>query len=95
MPFPNQTARAFTRVNIEALTPGQMGCYGLFINQGEWVYVGKGDIRQRLLAHLNGDNPCVTKNRPTHWVDMVTNNMDQMEKALILELKPTCNKKVG
>lgn len=95
MPFPNQTARAFTRANVEAITPGQMGCYGLFVNQGGWVYVGKGDIRTRLLAHLDGDNPCITKNKPTHWMDMVTNNMDQMEKALILELNPTCNKKVG
>lgn len=95
MPFPKQTARAFTRANIEAITPGQMGCYGLFINQGGWVYVGKGDIRKRLLEHLNGDNPCITRNRPTHYVDVVTNNMDEVEKALIVELNPTCNKKVG
>lgn len=95
MAFPNQTARAFTRANIEAITPGQMGCYGLFINQGAWVYIGKGDIRKRLLDHLNGDNPCITRNGPTHYVDVVTDNMDQVEKALILECGPTCNKKVG
>lgn len=95
MPFPKQTARTFTRTNIEAITPGQMGCYGLFINQGAWVYIGKGDIRKRLLEHLNGDNPCITRNGPTHYVDAVTNNMDETEKALILEFNPTCNKKVG
>lgn len=95
MGFPNQTARAFTRQNIEALAPNQFGCYGLFINQGEWVYVGKGDIRKRLLDHLNGDNPCITRSRPTHWVDIVTDDMDRLEKSLILELNPTCNKKVG
>lgn len=72
-----------------------MGVYGLSINQDGWVYVGKGDIRQRLLDHLNGDNPCITRNGPTHWVDWVTGNMDAIEKALILELKPSCNKKVG
>ena len=95
MPFPKQEARAFTRANVEAITPGQFGCYGLFVNGGGWVYVGKGDIRKRLLDHLNGDNPCITRNRPTDWVDWVTNSMDAAEKALILELQPTCNKKVG
>jgi len=95
MPFPAQQPRSFTKQNVEAINPGQMGCYGLFINQGGWVYVGKGDIRARLLAHLNGDNPCIIRNRPTHWVDVVTNNMDALEKALIIELSPTCNRKVG
>jgi hypothetical protein len=93
--FQNQTPRAFTKTNVEAITPGQFGCYGLFINQGGWVYVGKGDIRKRLLDHLNGDNPCITKNSPTHFVSVVTNDMDNAEKALILELTPSCNKKVG
>ncbi len=95
MAFPQQTARAFTRANVEAITPGQMGCYGLFINGGGWVYVGKGDIRKRLLEHLNGDNPCIERNSPTHYVTVVTNKMDEEEKALILELTPSCNKKVG
>jgi len=95
MGFPSQTPRAFTRANVEAITPGQFGCYGLFVNGGGWVYVGKGDIRKRLLDHLNGDNPCITRNRPTHWVDIVASNMDALEKALILELQPSCNKKVG
>ncbi len=95
MPFPKQTPRTFVRANVEAITPGQMGCYGLFIAERGWVYVGKGDIRKRLLEHLNGDNPCITKNGPTHYVDIVTNNMDALEKALILEFRPSCNKKVG
>ena len=70
MAFPEQEPRAFTRANIEALTENQMGCYGLF-RDGQWIYVGKGDIRTRLLAHLNGDNTCITTARPTHWVDEV------------------------
>jgi hypothetical protein len=94
MPFPNQTPRAFTKANVEAIRPGQDGCYGLF-RASSCVYVGKGDIRVRLLAHLNGDNPCITRNAPTHWVDWVTPNMDEAEKSLILELDPVCNKKVG
>lgn len=97
MPFPAQQPRIFNRQNVEAITPGQAGCYGLY-RQGRWVYVGKGDIRVRLLAHLNGDDPCIAKGKPTHWVDWVIPNkqtMDDTEKALILELKTECNKKIG
>lgn len=94
MPFPQQTPRAFTRANIEAINPNQNGCYGLY-RQGVWIYVGKGDIRARLLDHLNGGNPCITKEKPTHFVDVVTADMDNTEKRLILELKPICNQKVG
>ena len=94
MAFPTTTGRAFTRADVEALTSGQMGCYGLF-KQGHWIYVGKGDVRQRLLDHLNGDNPCITKATPTHWVDEITTDYDAREKVLIAELNPICNKKVG
>ena len=47
--FPQQTPRPFTRAGIEALAPNQMGCYGIY-RQGQCVYVGRGDIRTRLLA---------------------------------------------
>jgi hypothetical protein len=94
MPFPNQQPTIFSRRNVETITPGQMGCYGLF-KQGQWIYVGKGDIRSRLLDHLNGNNPCITRSGPTHFVTVVSSNYDSMEKTLILELTPSCNQKVG
>lgn len=94
MPFPKQEPRPFTRENIEKITPGQKGCYGLF-RENQWIYVGKGDIRARLLDHYNGGNPCITRQRPTHWVDVVTANYDEVEKLLIKELQPVCNLKVG
>jgi hypothetical protein len=52
MPFPQQNPIAFTQQGIESLNPDQYGCYGIF-NSIRWIYVGKGDIRSRLLAHLN------------------------------------------
>lgn len=95
MSFPQQTPRAFTRANIEAITPGQKGCYGLY-KANTWIYVGKADcIRKRLLEHLAGDNPCITRQQPTHWVDVVTNNNEAEEKRLITLYQPVCNKKVG
>lgn len=94
MPFPAQTPRAFTRAQVEALNPNQLGCYGIMSGQ-IIIYVGKGDIRARLLAHLNNDNPRITRSRPTHWVDVLANDADNMEKSLIVEFNPTCNRKVG
>ena len=93
MGFANQI-RAFTRENVEALNPNQIGVYGLF-RDNTWVYIGRGDIRARLLAHLNGDNACITRESPTHWVDVVTSDDVNEEKRLILEHQPVCNKKVG
>ncbi len=94
MPFPEQPTRSFNRAGIEILNPNQYGCYGIYRN-GAWIYVGKGDIRTRLLSHLNGENPCITRNQPTHYVAVVTTDADNEEKRLIAELHPICNQKVG
>lgn len=95
MPFVQQTPRLFNRTNIEAIQPGLIGVYGIF-KQGQWIYVGKGEIRARLLAHFNGDNPLITRMLPTHYVDEVLNtDPSTREKQLILELQPICNQKVG
>jgi len=94
MPFVQQTGREFTKAGIEALNPNQNGVYGIY-RQGVWIYVGRGDIRTRLLSHLNGDNPRITRERPTHYVAEVTPNDVAREKALILELNPVANQKVG
>ncbi len=94
MPFPQQSARAFTKQNIEAIRPGTIGVYGLF-RPNAFIYIGRGDIRARLLSHLNGENPCITREKPTHYIDEVATNDENREKDLILEFDPICNKKVG
>ncbi|MGH6735017.1 MAG: hypothetical protein ACRECX_02905 [Methyloceanibacter sp.] len=94
MAFPAQTPQPFTRAGIEWLNPGQRGVYGIF-RQGLWIYVGKGDLRNNLLTHFNGDNPDILKHQPTHYVTEVTANEDAREKQLQLELKPVANKRVG
>jgi predicted GIY-YIG superfamily endonuclease len=94
MAFVEQPPIAFTRTAILALNPGQIGVYGIFNAQG-WLYVGSGDIRERLLKHVNGDNAVLTASGPTGCVGEVTANYPAREKALILELQPKCNKKVG
>ena len=57
-----------------------------------WVYVGKGEIRQRLLEHLNGDRPCIRRCSATHFVIMETADMDNEKERLVLELNPVCNR---
>lgn len=94
MPFPQQESRNFTRAGIEWLKPNQIGVYGIF-KANQWIYVGRGDIRSRLLDHLNGDNPLILAYGPTHYVAMVTANDVAAEKQLILELHPVANQKVG
>jgi hypothetical protein len=92
MPFPTQTGRPFGRASIEALNPNQIGVYGLY-RQYQWIYVGKGDIRTRLLAHIN--DPGITSYGPTHYVTWVTTNGDVLEKQLIDELQPVANQRRG
>jgi hypothetical protein len=94
MPFPPQTPRLFNRAAIEALNPNQNGVYGIY-RQGCWIYVGRGDIRARLLSHVAGNNPAITAQRPTHFVAVVTQNDVVTERQLILELNPVANQKVG
>jgi hypothetical protein len=95
MPFVQQTPRSFTQQYVEVLKPNQIGVYGLF-KQNVWVYIGKGDIRQRLLAHLNGDNTRIVAYAPTYWVDELTDgDPSNRERQLIVECQPICNQRVG
>lgn len=96
MAFAQQTVRTFNRADVEALNQNQSGVYGIF-KQGQWIYIGKGDIRKRLLAHLAGDNPAILAWRPTHWVGEIhlDPQMSIREKQLIIELNPPCNQKIG
>jgi len=97
MPFTQQTPRQFNSNDVESLNINQYGVYGL-LKEGTFIYVGKGDIRQRLLDHLNGDNPCISRLQPTHWVGEICRDevsAIEREKNLIVELDPTCNKKIG
>ncbi len=97
MPFPQQQSRPFTRAGIEALPVGQNGVYGIF-NAQRWIYVGKGDIRDRMLKHLTGTEAadiCIRNNGATAFYIEVTQNMDAREKALQIELRPVCIQRIG
>lgn len=93
MPFANNP-KAYTKANIESLKTGSIGCYGLY-RKDTWIYIGRGDIRARLLDHLGNDNPCITREKPTTWVDVVTADDVAEEKHLITQFDPICNRRVG
>jgi hypothetical protein len=94
MPFNNSVIYPFTKESVQSINPGQIGVYGVFKNN-TWIYIGRGDIRQRLLDHLNGDIPCILSNQPTSWIAEVTSNDVAREKQLLSEFITTCNQRVG
>ena len=95
MPFPRElTIRPFTNQAVESIAEDQLGVYGIF-KEGVWIYIGSGDIRERMTDHLAGDIPCILNHRATDWVGWVTNDYKRLEKELIVEFQPVCNQRVG
>jgi len=94
MPFNYEKVFTFDKTEVTSLSPNQYGVYGIFKPE-TWIYVGKGDIRQRLLAHLNNDTPCILHQKATQFVLELTSNADDREKQLIRELDPSCNQRIG
>ena len=96
MPFPEQTSRAFTQEGVDWLNLRQIGVYGLF-NTDQWVYIGQAvDLRRRLHEHLNGDNACINRYRPSNYVAVLCSRLelDERERTLILECQPACNQQL-
>ena len=83
--------RPYTKENILNLKPAQNGVYGIF-RGNQPVYVGSGDIRERMLAHVNGDNRCINQNSPNWWTGILINgDPTRKEGELIQEYNPVCN----
>ena len=90
MPFPHEF-RPYTKVDIESLHPNQHGVYGIF-RDNIAVYIGSGDIRKRLLDHLNGDNVCIVREKPNQWAGaVISGDTTKREGELIREYNPICN----
>ncbi len=109
MPFRCRDLQLFGRDTIQLLHPGQIGVYGIFgagglgfgfpfglLGGADCIYIGKGDIRDRLLRHVNGDIPEILRWGPTYWLAEVTpGDPSRREKELILEMLPRCNQRLG
>jgi hypothetical protein len=91
MRFPEQSRKFFTRATVEPLRSGLRGCYGLFRGD-DCLYIGKGDIRRRLLAHLEGDDPTISRSFPSHWLAVTAAEIDTLERELVREYRPSLQK---
>jgi hypothetical protein len=87
--FPPQKPQPFERSAVAGLRAGVVGCYGLFRRE-RWVYIGTGDIRARLLAHLDGDRPWLAGDEPTHWVVIETSEYETAARDLVIACAPSC-----
>ena len=95
MPFMQQIPREYSKAVAEEMDKGQIGVYVLF-KQAIWIYISKGDIRECLLGHLNGDNPCITRFSPTSFMAEVSGgDPTERHRQLVAELEPACNQKSG
>ncbi|MBA7586096.1 hypothetical protein ES708_28092 [subsurface metagenome] len=91
MPFSTEM-RPYTKESILRLNPNQNGVYGIFHNATA-VYIGSGDIKYRMLAHINGDNPCIIENTSDQWTAfLVSGDPTKKEGELIQEYDPICNR---
>jgi len=92
-----QSGYTFNFNSINSFVPSQSGVYAIY-NQQSWIYVGESqDIRARLLAHLNGDNTCITNYGPTgfQFEPLPADQRVARQDALILQLRPACNQRLG
>jgi hypothetical protein len=94
MPFDNDQPWLFNRETIESFNAGQTGVYAIY-NSKQWIYIGHGDIRQRLLDHFCGDMPSLGTYSPTHFRFEVTANSVTRERELIREYVPACNPRLS
>lgn len=96
MPWNGQNL-SFTRTAIINSVPNLSGVYAIW-RQNEWIYVGEtNDLQRRLLEHLDGDNRCITGRAPTNCGFELVSSAQRVQRqnALILELSPTCNQRLG
>jgi excinuclease UvrABC nuclease subunit len=83
--------------SVLASAPAQSGVYVIYA-PGRNVYVGEsGDIRTRLMQHLNGDNPCIGRSGATLFAFELVPAATRVTRqdALILEMHPSCNQRLG
>lgn len=87
----------WSRASILKNAPTVSGVYAIFKPE-TWIYIGEGEsIRGRLLDHLNGDNPCITRSVPTGFQYEIVGERQRVARQdqLIVQLNPACNQKVG
>jgi len=93
MPFPEQPRHPFAAEEIGRLPIGKRGVYGLFNDEG-CVFVGKGNLRERLLGHLKSgyteEARSIRNHAPTYFLYEETENFVVRHMGLVVEYEPKC-----
>ena len=104
MPFNNREGHAYMERVVKAVVPAVSGVYGIYTRYGsqtDWIYVGESqDIQGRLLEHLQMKGPedkCIASHNPTGFTFDPVEGARRVARqdALIVELRPSCNQKLG
>ncbi len=95
MPFQAEK-RPYNRKDVMAFPGFKPGVYAIFKDSTVLFVGNSGDIKARMLRHVNGDNPNLTANEPNFWTAEVMagagqTNIEARQKALIDEFKPVFN----
>ncbi len=88
----------FTRPAVINDAPNVSGVYGIF-RDGAWIYVGEAqDIQARLIQHLTADDSAdIRAQHPTGFTFERVPAAARVarQNALIAELNPICNRRMG
>jgi excinuclease UvrABC nuclease subunit len=79
---------------IEFKAPNAQGVYCLRDKEGKVIFVGKGNVRERLLSHWNHGSSTdaeIWSYAPATFRFELNNHPAEREAELIRELKPACN----
>ena len=94
MSFENQP-HPWSHDSVVENAPRRSGVYGLY--SALWIYIGEADdLRQCLMEHSNGDNPCIARYAPTHFVFELIDNPTARKaryRELVRQHGPVCNAK--
>lgn len=97
VPFPMTSGYSFTESSVKVNAASRSGVYGLY-TQSRWIYVGEtNDIQRRLLEHLAETSGCIKRHAPTGFVYELVESGSRVarQNALIRELIPACNERLG
>ena len=93
----NAPSGVFSEVGIRASAPASSGVYAIY-NRTTWIYVGESnDIQRRLLEHVGEVGTCINRSAPASFCyeTVAASTRVQRQNGLILELRPSCNQRLG
>ncbi len=87
-------AYSWSKSWIEFMAPNAQGVYWIRDKEGRTIFIGKGNVRERLLGHWNRTNPsadlAIWDHDPRSFRFELTKHPARREAELIEELKPLC-----